>query len=94
MEINEDLVKKIARLARLNLSEKEIKKFIPEMKEILSAFSTLNELDTEGIAPSFHPVPIKNVMRQDKIEPSLSQEIALSNSSNTKDGYFKGPKAV
>lgn len=94
MKIDEALIKRIAELARINLTEKEIKKFKPELKEILDDFSKLDEVNTSNTKPSFQPVELKNILREDNIEPCLSQEKALENSQNKKDGYFKGPKAV
>ena len=81
-------------LARINLTEQEVEKFVPQFKEILEAFSKLDEVDVKSVEPSFQPVELKNALREDKIESSLAQEQALKNSKNTKDGYFKGPKAV
>ena len=94
MKVDKELVKHIADLARLKLSEEEIEKFTPQLKEILESFSKLDEIDVDGVEPSFQPVELKNVMREDKIEECLSQEKALSLVKNKKDGYFKGPRAV
>ena len=46
------------------------------------------------VEPSFQPVELKNMTREDKVEDSLKQEEALANTKNKKDGYFKGPRAV
>ena len=94
MNVDKELIKKVAELARLELSDKEIEIFLPELKEILNAFSKVDEVDTKGVKPSFQPVELKNFMREDEVEPSLSQEGALANTEHKKDGYFKGPKAV
>jgi len=94
MKVDQELVKHVAELARLKLSEAEITKFTPQLKEILESFKVLEEVDTKGAKPAFHPVDLKNFMREDKTEPSLSQEKSLENSKNNKDGYFKGPKAM
>jgi len=94
MRVDKELLQHVAVIARLKLTDKEIKEFIPELKEILEAFSKLDKVDTKGIKPSFQPVEIKDVTREDKIEASLTQEEALANSPNKKDGYFKGPRAV
>lgn len=94
MKIDKELIEHTANLARLNLTEEEINRFLPQLKEIITACSKLNEVNTKNTIPSFHPVEIKNIMREDKITPSLSQEQALSNSKENKDGYFKGPMAV
>lgn len=94
MKVDENLIKRIGELARIHLTDKEVKKFKPEFKEILDAFSKLDEVNVDKVKPSFQPVELKNFMRDDKIEECLTQEKALENSSNKKEGYFKGPKAV
>lgn len=94
MDIDAELVKKVAKTARLELSEEEVKRFVPQCKEILGFFSELSAADVAGVEPSFLPVPIKNVMREDLPRPSLSQEDALGNTPHKKDGYFRGPRAV
>ncbi|MBU0628146.1 MAG: Asp-tRNA(Asn)/Glu-tRNA(Gln) amidotransferase subunit GatC [Nanoarchaeota archaeon] len=94
MKIDKELIEHIASLARLKLTEKEIEKFLPQLKEILNAFSKLDEVNTDNTQPSFHPVELKNMMREDRIKPSLTQEQALSNSKENKDNYFKGPMAI
>ena len=94
MKVDKELIAHIAGLARLKLTENEIEKFLPQLKEILSSFSKLDEVDTSNTEPSFHPVELKNTMRDDKIKPSLTQEQALSNSKENKDRYFKGPMAI
>jgi aspartyl-tRNA(Asn)/glutamyl-tRNA(Gln) amidotransferase subunit C len=94
MKIDKELIEHIAELARLKLTDSEIKKFLPELKEILNAFSKLDKVNTSGVKPSFQPVELKNMMREDKTKDCLSQEKALSNAKEKKDGYFKGPMAV
>lgn len=94
MEVTKELVKKVASNARLKLTDAEIEGFVPELKEILDYFSKLDRLNTDKIKPSFHPIEIKNVMREDEAEESLSVEEALLNTKNKKDSYFKGPKSL
>ena len=94
MKVDKTLIEHIASLARLKLTEKEIERFIPQLKEIIEAFSRLDEIKTDNTKPSFHPVELKNFMREDKVKPCLKQEEALSNAKEKKDGYFKGPMAV
>lgn len=94
MKVDKKLLQKTAELARLELSEKEIKKFLPQLKEIINAFSKLDKVNTKGVKPSFQPFEIKNVTRGDNVEECLTQEEALSNTEHKKDSYFKGPRAV
>jgi len=94
MKVDEALIKRVAGNARLNLSDDEIKEFMPQLKEILESFSKLDEVDTKDVKPSFQPVEIKNAVREDKVGKCLSNEDALKNSVHKKDSYFKGPRAV
>ena len=94
MEVDRKLLEHIAEIARIKLSEEEIKKFLPQLKESLEFFSKLNEINTDNVRPSFHPVELKNAMREDKEEECLPQDEALSLTEHKKDGYFKGPKAI
>ena len=92
--VDKELLLKVAANARLNLTDAEIKKFLPQLSAVLDSFSKLDQLDVSGEAPSFQPITIKNVFRGDKAAECLSQEEALSNTKHKKDGYFKGPKVV
>jgi len=94
MKVDENLVKKVAEIARLELTQEEIKAFVPELQEVLESFSVLKELDTKNTKPSFQPVEIKNVLREDEKAECLSQEEALSLAQHKKDGYFMGPKVI
>ena len=92
--VDRKLLEHVAEVARLKLTEQEIKKFLPQLKEALEFFSKLEEVDTNNIKPSFQPVELKNVMREDAEKECLSQDEALSLTEHKKDGYFKGPRAI
>ena len=94
MQVDKRLLEHVAEVARIKLSEAEIERFLPQLKEALEFFSQLKDVDTENIKPSYQPVNIKNVMREDKERECLSQDDALSLTEHKKDGYFKGPRAV
>ena len=94
VKITKELIKHVAEVARLKLTDKEIEKFSKELKEVIETFSKLDKVDTKGIEPSLQPVELKNMLREDKKEQCLTQEDALSLSEHKKDGYFKGPRAV
>ncbi len=94
IEVDENTVKKVAFLARLKLSDEEIRKYAEDLKSILESFHTLQQVNVDDVDPSFQPVPIKNVTRDDEERESIPQEVALSNTSNREDGYFKGPKII
>ena len=94
MEVDRKLLEHVAEVARIKLDEEEIKKFLPQLKEALEFFSKLKEINTDNVKPSFHPVELKNAMREDVEKECLTQEEALSQTEHKKDGYFKGPRAV
>lgn len=94
MEVDKKLLGHVAEIARLRLSEDEIDRFLPQLEEILGFFSQLKNISTDNVKPSFHPVKLKNAMREDKEGKCLSQDDALSLTEHKKEGYFKGPKAV
>ncbi len=94
MQLNEDLLKRIAKNARLELSNKEVDEFLPQLKEVLDVFSRVSEVNTDNTELAVHPLDLKNAAREDKAEESISQELALKNTEHKKDGYFKGPKVV
>ena len=94
VKINRELLLRIAENARLNLTEKEVKKFLPELQEILNAFSKIDKAEVDSIEASFQPIKLTNVTRCDRREKCLTQEQALSNTEHKEKGYFKGPRVV
>ena len=92
-KISLDTVKHVARMARLELIEKELKKFQKDLDDILLAFRDLDRARPK-CEPSFQPLPIKDITREDKEEECLSQETALANTKHKEKGFFKGPRAV
>jgi len=96
VEVNKELVKKVAQNARLDLSEAELEKFTPQLKEvILDSFNLLDEIEADE-EPSFQPIKQQNKLRKDVVKPSLSQDEALANVNiMLRDrGYIKGPKSL
>ena len=94
MKIDKQLIEKVAKNARLKLTESEIKEFLPQLKDILEYFSEIEKAQTEKLQPTFHPIEIKNIMREDIPKKGLSQQEALQNTKHKQDGYFKGPKTL
>lgn len=91
-KIDEELVKKVAGNAKLNLNEKEIKQFTQQLKDVLAAFKSLDEVDTDKVSPSFHPQEISDVYREDKAEKFDWEPLA--NTKHKENKYFKGPRIV
>jgi aspartyl-tRNA(Asn)/glutamyl-tRNA(Gln) amidotransferase subunit C len=79
----------IAKLANLNLSEKDLKLFSDQLTEILLYVEKLNSVDTDKVEPLSNVIEKKNVFRQDEVKDSLTQEECLRNAPSTHNGYFK-----
>lgn len=92
--ITKKTVEHAAIVARLDLTDREIKKLEGELNGILKAFATLDKAPVKNIGPALHPMPIKNVLRDDVPEKCFTQEEALGNTIHKERGFFKGPKAV
>ncbi len=92
--IDKDVVKKVAKIARLHLTEKEAEKISKDLESILEAFRDMDTVNTKNVRPSFHPVETVNILRKDMPAEGLTQEEALSNAKHRENGYFIGPKAV
>ena len=85
---------RVAFLARLELSETETLRLTTDLNGILGQFERLQELDTDGIAPTSHSLPLQNVFRDDEIRPSLSREAATANAPEKRDGNFIVPQIM
>jgi aspartyl-tRNA(Asn)/glutamyl-tRNA(Gln) amidotransferase subunit C len=91
-QIDEKLVKEIASLARLDLTEEETKMFVSQFKDILEYVSILNEVDTENIPPAYLSSANKSVTREDDIEESVPTKEFLANAPQSKDDYVVIPR--
>ena len=94
MEINKELIERVAKNSKLRLSENEIKEFLPQFKEILDTFSELKKINTDNVKPSFQPIEVKNKVREDIIKESIDVRELLKNTKHKKDNYFLGPKTL
>ncbi len=92
--ISPGIVMKVARIARLYLSDNEAKKFSKDLNDVLAAFKDLDKAKTKNVEPSFQPLLVKDIFRQDVVEPSISNEEALRNTRHKEKKFFKGPRAV
>ena len=94
MKISREEVEHVARLARLALQPAELEALTGQMDTILGYVDKLNELDTEGIVPTAHAVPMENAFRADEVTPSISIERAQQNAPARDGFYFKVPKVI
>ena len=94
MSVTRDDVRKVAQLARLSFSKEEETRLICDLNQMLTYVAALNDLDTGGVEPTTHVLPISNVFRLDEPTASLSQEAALSNTPSSGHGHFRVPKVI
>ena len=81
-------------MARLSLSDDEKAKIKDEIGKIIDYMDILNQLDTAGVEPMSHVLPVTNVFRKDEVAPSYDREAILANAPDKADGAFRVPKTV
>jgi aspartyl-tRNA(Asn)/glutamyl-tRNA(Gln) amidotransferase subunit C len=84
----------VARLARLQLGAEDEERMRRELDGILSYIDKLRALDTEGVEPTSHAVPVTNVMRDDQVCPSFPQSDMLANAPDRSGDFFRVPKII
>ncbi len=94
MSISKENVKHVARLSRLEFKEKELEGFTEKFASVIEYVEKLKEVDTEGVEPTYHVHPIKNIMRDDKMGKSLDRKKVLQNAPDKENGYFKIPRVL
>ena len=94
MKISKEEIKRVAALARLDLSEEEIERLTPQLDHILSYVAKLDELDTEGVPVTTHTRSVTNAFREDEVRDSLPREKALANTAHENGEAFVVPKVV
>ena len=94
MKINKTVVEYVAHLGRLELEPHEIDLYTSQLDRILEHMDALNSLDTEGIEPTSHAVPVTCVLREDEGRESLSIEGSVMNAPDRKGNFFKVPPVI
>lgn len=89
-----DQVRKVARLSRLDLSDSDLEVMAKQLTAILGYVDQLKELDTEGVEPMAHPLPLRNVFRDDELQPSLPVDEALRNAPARSGNFFAVPAVL
>jgi aspartyl-tRNA(Asn)/glutamyl-tRNA(Gln) amidotransferase subunit C len=87
-------VMKVAKLARLKISQADAARYATQLTDILGYVAQLKSVDVAGVEPMAHPLPLKNVLREDVVTPSLPVDVVLANAP-AKDGpFFAVPKVL
>jgi aspartyl-tRNA(Asn)/glutamyl-tRNA(Gln) amidotransferase subunit C len=88
-DVTPDLVRHLANLARIELDESEVVRFTEQLGVILDSVAKISSAIDENTPSTSHPIPLTNIFREDVIEPSLSQEQALSGAPDQGQGRFR-----
>ena len=92
--IDREQVRKVAHLARLELTSEEEELFTSQLRSILDYFEQLNELDVEKVQPTTRAIDVSNVTRPDKLQPYPNREEILQSAPEQEGEYFKVPKIM
>lgn len=94
MRITGKTVDKVTHLAKLDFDPEAREVLVGHLGEIVSYMEKLNELETEGVEPTYHVLDLRNMMRHDMVGESLTQDEVLMNAPHPKNGYFSVPKVI
>lgn len=84
----------VAHLARLNISEDEAKVLTAQMNDILKYMEKLNELNTDEVVPTSHPLQMSTAWREDEVKPNADFESALANSPEREGNFIVVPRVI
>ena len=94
MEVNDQLVEKLARLSSLYFNEAEKEAIKVDLQRMITFVDKLNEINTEGVEPLLHMSEIVDHYREDEIQGSVSREEAVMNAPQSDGVFFKVPKVI
>ena len=92
--ISRDEVAHVARLARLDVTEDELDRFTEQLGAVLEHAADVEALDTAGVEPTAHPLPLENVLREDVVRPSLDRDEVLGQAPAAEEGRFRVPRIL
>lgn len=92
--ISREQVAHVAHLARLELTDEEIDLFTGQLAAVLEHAEDVEALDTEGVPPTAHPLPLVNVLRADEVRPSADRDEVLAMAPAAQDHRFRVPRIL
>lgn len=92
--IDQELVKKVAHLARLELTESEVKQMTTQLGSILDYFEQLGELDVNDVQPTTRAIDVSNITRPDQLQVSVNREQMLAIAPDQDGDFFRVPKIL
>src|SRR5580658_7542519 len=87
-------VSHVARLARLDLTDDELETFTEQLGAVLEHARDVEALDTAGVPPTAHPLPLRNVLREDTVRPCLDRAEVLAQAPDSEADRFKVPRIL
>ena len=94
MEVNDEMVDKLANLARLQFNDIEKQSIKTDLQKMIQFVEKLNELDTNGVQPLLHMSDNVNVLREDEVKGSIERSEGLKNAPVQDGVFFKVPKVI
>ena len=94
MSLSSDEVRWVAHLARLELSDAELTTLTLQLSAIIDYVNQLRQVNTQGVEPLAHPLPIHNIFREDEPRPSLPVDEALTNAPDRRDDFYGVPAVL
>jgi len=94
MSVDKDIVRRVAKLARIALEEERVEPMVEELNNILAWIEQLKEVDVEGVAPMTSVVEQRLKMREDKVTDGNIAADLMANAPQSEDGFFVVPKVM
>lgn len=94
MKVNDELIDKIANLAKLEFNSEEKEDIKSDLQQMIGFIDKLNELDTTGVEPLLHMSENINILREDEVKGTISREEAFRNAPLHDEQFFKVPKVI
>lgn len=94
MAISEQEIRKVALLARLELTPQETRLMASQLSRVLEYMELLGGVDTQGVEPLAHAVEVTNVLREDRVVPGLDRESALANAPHRDEECYRVPAVL
>ncbi|MDJ0898639.1 MAG: Asp-tRNA(Asn)/Glu-tRNA(Gln) amidotransferase subunit GatC [Xenococcus sp. MO_188.B8] len=92
--IDREQVKKVANLARLDITPEEEEQFTTQLNSILDYFDQLSELDTDNVLPTTRAIETSNITRPDQLQPFTDRQALLDSAPEQEGDYFRVPKIM
>lgn len=93
-KISEEQVRHVANVARIAISDEQAETYAKQLDEIIHEASILDEVNTDNVEPTIHVIHLQNVLREDEVKESLSNEDAMKNAADHEDGQVKVPSVL